>query len=271
LGLVVFTDLDGTLLDHQTYAHEPAWPALKALRERGVPLVLCSSKCFEELLELQQALELGEPLIAENGGEVYLPAGHSLARLAAGSGWRIEGPGWLCQDLALPVAEVRRRLAPLRSRFGLRGFGDLDDAEVAALTGLNPRQAALARRRRHDEPLVLADPSADAGAFVRAAAEAGLEVAQGGRFWHAFSGGGKGRAVTLLAGLFRRLDPGLITVALGDAPNDLSMLAVVDRPVLVARPDGGHAPLDLPGLIRAPLPGPAGFNQAVLALLEELA
>jgi mannosyl-3-phosphoglycerate phosphatase family protein len=272
LGLVVFTDLDGTLLDHHTYDLEPARPALEALRARGVPLVPCSSKSFSELLDLWQTLELGGPLIAENGGGVYLPAGHPLARLADGQPRR---PGWLGLDLALTIDEVRRRLAPFKARFGLRGFGDMDDQEVASLTGLPLRQAALARARRHDEPLLLADPQADAKtvaeALARAAAQAGLTVTRGGRFWHAFAGGGKGRAVALLSGLYRRLDPGLLTMALGDASNDRSMLAAVDRPVLVARPGGGHTPLDLPGLLRVPLPGPAGFNQAVLALLEEMA
>ena len=269
---MVFTDLDGTLLDHQTYSFEPARPALKALKARGAPLVPCSSKSFGELLELKQMVEFDGPLIAENGGGVYLPSGHPLAGLDGGSQWQAQGPGWLRQDLGLPVDEVRRRLAPLKVRFGLRGFGDMDDPEVAALTGLSLASAALARRRHYDEPLLL--PTAtpiDASELGRAAASAGLEVAQGGRFWHAFSGGGKGRAVSLLLDLYRRLDPGLVSMALGDALNDLPMLAVVERPVLVARPGGGHAPVDLPGLRRAPLVGPAGFNQAVLAALEELA
>lgn len=271
MGLVVFSDLDGTLLDHHTYSFALARPALLALKARGVPLVLCSSKCFSELLELQQTLDLSEPLLAENGGGVYLPSGHPLAALDDGQGWRPQGPDWLRRDLGLPIEEVRRRLEPLKPRFGLHGFGDMDDAQVAGLTGLPLAQAALARQRHYDEPLVLARTREDDEAFALAATAAGLEVTQGGRFWHAFSGGGKGRAVSLLTGLWRRLDPALITMALGDAMNDLPMLAVVDRPVLVARPDGSHAALDLPGLAREPLPGPAGFNRAVLAALEELA
>lgn len=141
---------------------------------------------------------------------------------------------------------------------------------MASLTGLNPRQAALARQRQYDEPLLLAHPARDTPEFALAAAQSGLEVAQGGRFWHAFSGGGKGRAATWLLDLYRRLDPDLRSLALGDAPNDLPLLVVVDLAVLVARPDGSHAPLDLAGLRREPRSGPAGFNHAVLKALEEL-
>ena len=41
---VIFSDLDGTLLDSQTYSFQAAEPALLALRKQGTPLVLCTSK-----------------------------------------------------------------------------------------------------------------------------------------------------------------------------------------------------------------------------------
>lgn len=46
--MVVFTDLDGTLLDHHTYQANEAAEALRLLEARGWPLVFCSSKTFSE-------------------------------------------------------------------------------------------------------------------------------------------------------------------------------------------------------------------------------
>ena len=46
---LVITDLDGTLLDGETYDVRPAQPGLDALRERRVSLVLCSSKTRAEM------------------------------------------------------------------------------------------------------------------------------------------------------------------------------------------------------------------------------
>jgi hypothetical protein len=57
---------------------------------------------------------------------------------------------------------------------------------------------------------------------------------------------------------------------LGDAANDLPLLRAVDRPIVVPRRDGRvEADLvrALPRAERAPLPGPAGWNEAVLAVL----
>ncbi|MFH1060882.1 MAG: HAD-IIB family hydrolase [Pseudomonadota bacterium] len=271
MGLVVFSDLDGTLLDHHTYSHAPAGPALAALKAAGVALVLCSSKTRAEMVPLWWELGLNAPIISENGGGVFIPVGHGLTMLA---GWRDAGSDWLGLALGLDIKEVRRRLASFAGRFGARGFGEMTDAEVAGLTGLTPEAAALARQREFNEPVLLPDAEGRnpefAAQFAAAAAAAGLTATQGGRFWHVLSGADKGRAVDLVAALYRKLDPNLITAGLGDAANDLPLLKAVDRPFLVARPDGSHAPLDLPGLTRTTQPGPAGFNQAVLGLLDDL-
>ncbi|CAO0822962.1 hypothetical protein DFAR_330020 [Desulfarculales bacterium] len=72
----------------------------------------------------------------------------------------------------------------------------------------------------------------------------------------------------MLMDLYRHLDPRLVGMTLRDAPNDLPMLAVVDLPVLVLRPGGGYASMELLGLRWQPLPGLVGFNQAVLEALE---
>ena len=64
--LIVFSDLDGSLLDHDTYDWAPARPALEALRESGIPLVLVSSKTLAELDDYRRQLDLRHPVVAEN-------------------------------------------------------------------------------------------------------------------------------------------------------------------------------------------------------------
>lgn len=266
--LVVFSDLDGTLLDHHTYSHAAAGPAIEALAQRGWPLVLCSSKTRAEMTPLQAELGLVQPMICENGGGIFAPRGHEVCEV--GGGWQAGPKGWMLWPLGMDYADLRQRFGRFQDRFAARGFGDMSDAEVAQLTGLDLARAGLARQREFNEPLVLPDPEQQETGFMAAAQAEGLQVTRGGRFYHLLGGGDKGRAVQVLAGLFKRLHPGIITAALGDAPNDAPMLAVVDHSFLVARPDGSHAVLGVPGLVRQEQPGPEGFNQAVLGLLAEL-
>ena len=69
----VFSDLDGTLLDHDTYGYEPARPALDLISSKKIPLILCSSKTRAEMTGIRQQLKLEDPFIVENGGAVYIP------------------------------------------------------------------------------------------------------------------------------------------------------------------------------------------------------
>ncbi len=104
-------------------------------------------------------------------------------------------------------------------------------------------------------------------ALAAAAERRGLRVTWGGRFHHLTGPADKGRAVRQLLAL--HAGP-VSSVALGDSPNDLTMLEAVDRPVLVPRPDGSVAEVlaqALPLAERAPGPGPRGWNEAVLAVL----
>ncbi|WP_340638223.1 hypothetical protein [Salinicola tamaricis] len=56
--LLVFTDLDGSLLDHHSYDWQPAAPWLERLAAAGVPVIPTTSKTRAELLALRRELAL---------------------------------------------------------------------------------------------------------------------------------------------------------------------------------------------------------------------
>ncbi|MGQ0694367.1 MAG: hypothetical protein ACT4OL_02180 [Nitrospiraceae bacterium] len=61
----------------------------------------------------------------------------------------------------------------------------------------------------------------------------------------------------------------LTTVAIGNSVNDLPMLAAVDEPILLQQGDGSYVcGFELPRVKLAPGPGPAGWNRAILSLLQ---
>jgi mannosyl-3-phosphoglycerate phosphatase family protein len=267
---LVVTDLDGTLLDEETYGFAAARPALAALRARGVPLVLCSSKTRAEMERVAAALETRSPLIVENGGAIVVPVG-SPAVLPAGSrhedGVAVIPLGASRADLVAALPAIAREAG-----VGVRSFASMTAAEVSSLTGLGEREAALALVREWDEPFALEkrpggespDERLDHAARCR-----GLRVTRGGRLHHLTGGVDKGNAVRKLLDLLAP-ESGFV-LGLGDAANDLSMLQAVDRPILVPRRDGRVDPAlaaALPEAERAPEPGPAGWNAAVLAVLE---
>ncbi len=269
-SLVVFTDLDGCLLEEDSGAHEAAAPALQALRRAEVPLVLCTSKTRAEVEPLHRRLGLESPYVVENGGAIAIPA--------SARGWKAplvpRGGGPLMVPLGAPRARLVEALAEIAAESGVsvRGFADLTVEEVGERTGLAVEAARRAAMREYDEPFLIegeAPPRAAESALAAAAGRRGLRVTWGGRFHHLTGPADKGRAVRQLLALH---GGPVASVALGDSPNDLTMLQAVDRPVLVPRPDGKVAELlarALPSAERAPWPGPRGWNEAVLAVLRE--
>lgn len=70
---VIYTDLDGTLLDHHSYSHNPALPALKQAKSVDAPVIPVTSKTRAELTKLREAIGLDGPFIVENGAAIYIP------------------------------------------------------------------------------------------------------------------------------------------------------------------------------------------------------
>jgi len=268
-GLIVFTDLDGTLLDHDTYGWEPAAEALERCRRLGVPVVMVSSKTRAEMEPIRGGLRLDWPFVSENGGGIAFPPDCPQAPPAE---TRPDGRGGRLLHLGVPYDVVTRALREIREeldRPDLRGFSDMSVEEIARLTGLPLEDAERSARREYGEPFVMNRPGrTELGRLERAARKRGLRVTAGGRFLHLFGGCDKGEAVSLLTGWFRRERPGARTVGLGDSPNDLPMLRRVDEPVLVrsSRPPEEMAEA-VPGIRMTDRPGPDGWNRAVLDLL----
>ena len=265
--LIVFSDLGGTLLDHDTYSFDAARPALERLGHAGVPLVLCTSKTRAEVEPLRAALENDSPFIVENGGAIVIPEGYFSVGIDAADIERCDG--MLIVPLGDPYAALVAALARASRESGVRvrGFADMTDAEVAAATGLSLDQARLARRREFDEPFEIIDAER-AGELLAAIERGGKRWTAGGRFRHITGANDKAAAVRRLAELYRREAGAVTTVAVGDAPNDIELLGVVDIPIVMASARADEIVRRVPRATVTRVPGPTGWNEAMLVLLD---
>ena len=274
-NLIVFTDLDGSLLDGTTYSYEAATPALAALREQGIPLILVSSKTRAEMELLRQHLNHRDPFIVENGGAVYIP--HGLFEFPF-ERMRTRFP-YQVIELGLPYHMLRDVLKQIEDvvETPLQGFGDLSVEAIMQVTGLSHAEAILAKQREYDEPYLLQGPQALIEEVCRQIVTRGLRWTKGGRLFHLMGDNDKGEAASVLLRCYYRQQRirGQVelieTVGIGDSINDAPLLAMVDYPILVQKPDGSYDPdIHLSGMIRAPGIGPVGWNEAVLELLAQL-
>ncbi|MFH1590771.1 MAG: HAD-IIB family hydrolase [archaeon] len=257
---VIFSDLDGTLLDHHTYSPAAAREALALVRKKRVPLVFCTSKTKSESLWWQKKLRTEAPFIVENGGAILIPV-----RFFSGviKGAKKQGSHWVI-TLGTPYARLVKAVQGLKKRFPIVAFSDLSPEAFAEETGLNVADAKRALDREYDEGFRLTGP-ASKRAMEKELKQQGLSLTAGGRYHHVMGDNDKGRAVLRLLEVFGQKGWDVTSMAFGDSPNDFSMLDAVDRPFLVMRPDRRYSST---AYMRAGAVGPVGWNRAVCKELE---
>ncbi len=266
--LIVFTDLDGTLLDHHSYRWIDAAPALKQLQQNGYPLIFNSSKTYFEIKSLCDEMNFYHPIISENGSVVAVNIGCFENSPAEPECYKLHYFG-------MPYAEVIEILQGIREQSGYKfiGFNDMSVEDIMRRTGLSKHKAMAAAKREASEPVLWNDFEGRRERFVEELEKHHLCLTRGGRFYHVMSPVDKGQAVDWLIKCYREREPQTewLSVGLGDSQNDLRMLECVDYPVLVnnpaaRQPDVSH----IDHIRRTSLAGPAGWNEAVLDIIKTI-
>jgi mannosyl-3-phosphoglycerate phosphatase len=267
---VVFTDLDGCLLDQKTYSFKPAQAALRLIKEKKIPLILVSSKTRVEMEEYRRRLKNVHPFVSENGGAVFVPKDYFSFPFPYDG----ELEEYFVVELGVYYSKIREVLESIQRETGvrIRGFYDFSPEEISSLSGLSLKEAEFAKKREYDEPFIVEEGEREIDIVKKKIIMNGLNYAWGGKFHHILGKNDKGKAVEILKGLYENQFFLISTVGIGDSLNDLPMLSVVDHPILL-KGKGCFSSLILEkikNLTRMEGAGPQAWNKAILGVLREL-
>jgi len=241
---LIFTDLDGSLLDHSSYSFAPAAGLLDRLAEQLIPVIPVTSKTCAEVLSLRKTLNNSQPFIVENGAAIYLPKQYFeqcpkdanelddywvIANSPPRSHWL-----QLLDEVGEPFAGEYQTFSSICADEGTTG--------LAKFTGLTSEQAALAQQREYSEPIHWLGSADRKVEFSLTLTNAGAHLLQGGRFLTMGGDTNKGRALLHLQGLYQQKFGACQSLAIGDSGNDISMLEVADS-ALIIRSENHSAPV----------------------------
>lgn len=268
---LVFTDLDGSLLDHRSYSYRDALPQLRRLARMEVPVIPVSSKTRAEIAHLRDELALDGAFIVENGAAVCIPVGY----FATAPEGVAERDGLWVREWCQPREHWLQILADLHCEFPDE-FDNFERAGVAgimAMTGLSEQQAEAANTREYSEPVKWLGSPRRQQAFVECLREKGAEVLQGGRFLGVSGSCDKGLALAWLRDLFHEAHPehNIHDLAVGDSDNDVAMLEVAETALVVRSPVHDFPALQrTQGVMYSTDFGPAGWAEGVARWLAYL-
>jgi mannosyl-3-phosphoglycerate phosphatase len=262
---IIFTDLDGTLLDRNTYSFEAALPALRLIKQKGIPLVLVSSKTRAEMEFYKEQLGINHPFISENGGAVFIPKGYFSFSFP----YDRESDEYSVLEFGTFYPEIVKVLDSIKKETGVktRGFSDLTEAELTSLCGLSNKEAELSKKREYDEPFLLEGTEREVDVVKSKIKEKGMNYFWGGRFHHILGDNDKGRAVTIARRLFESEYFSVNTFGIGDSSNDLPMLLGVDHPIFLKRKEA-EIPSTIPNLTVMDGAGPQYWSRAILSFIK---
>lgn len=262
--VIIFTDLDGTLLDHNSYSFAPAVPCLDIIRQQDIPLIFTSSKTTVEIEELCAQTNLYHPYIAENGGLLAVPENYFSPDATSRT--------YEKKLIGVPRKDIDVALKNVSGLYKFKSFSEMTRSEIMKLAGLDDKQACNANARECSEPVHWRDSSDRLEAFAKHLEDYDLQLLSGGRFHHVMGNHDKATTMSLLLKKYQRYrSKNTTSIALGDSPNDLKMLENADYGVVIPNPDAPNRHLGSRArFIHAGNSGPRGWNSTLTELLGEL-
>ena len=275
---LLFTDLDGSLLDHHDYDYSAALPAINKLTKCKVPWILTTSKTAAEVIDLRAELENTYPFIVENGAGIFWPSGsldieilhkNQVLQKQVAQQWEHDFQYMSLSPVLMP--DILQHAQTYKDQLGLSfiGFSEMSAQQVSDCTGLTLEKAVKAKQREFSEPLLWKDSEENLIKLTEAMALHGLQLIKGGRFVHLMGQSNKGLALKVLADYYQQAwqEP-VETMALGDGNNDVPLLEASDYPVIIRSPVNPAPVVNHNKVFITQENGPEGWNRAVLDWLE---
>jgi len=228
--VVIFADIDGTILDDQ-YSFTEIQPIILELLLLKTSIVLTSSKTKSEIEFYRKILGINGPFIIEDGSAIIIPKDYFKIKYNFAKQNRL----YRVIELGIDYSTIREKLALIRKKNNatIIGFGDMTIKDLAMDTGLPLNLAVLAKKREYDEPFKIINGSEEN--FLQDIENEGLSFTKGGRYFHLHGNTDKGKAIAALKHLYIDEFSKVATIGIGDSQNDLPMGSIVDTLIVISK------------------------------------
>ena len=265
MGLIIFTDLDGSLLNDK-YSFKEALPALEIIKSKKIPLISCSSKTEPEIKTYLKKMKLNHPFIIENGGAVFIPKNYFDFKF----GYNKVEDNYFVIELGTPYTILKKFANKIKkeTKCNIIDFSEMDTELIAEETGLKLNEAKLAKQRLYS--FLFKIKNGNIKNIIKKIKKYKLAYTKGKVYHYMMKGNDKAKAVKILSKFYKLKYRKIFTIGLGNDFNDLSMLKTVDKAFLIKNKEGFDRDLEKIKNIEKISPiASKGWNNAIMRFLRK--
>ncbi len=269
---LIFTDLDGTLLDHENYSYGNNKKIITSIINNENDVIFNTSKTFSESINLLKKLNLTNmPFSTENGALLYFPK-NRFKKIKNSSDY---GKYWKIRIAKLSSKNWHQFLLKKQKKFNFLIAQDLSSKILKKYTNLNNTSKML--NREASQIILWEDSLVKLKKFkkeLNSKKQQGVLI-QGSRFMQVSSVCNKRIAKKLISHIYDNQFYGTYsknTIALGDSKNDIDMLNSASYSCIIKNPSGSFPRLrsNKKNIIKSSKFAPDGWSQALYKLNNTL-
>ena len=259
--IIIFTDLDGSLLDKDTFRFDEIEDYFKELISKGIKIIPNSSKTENELLDFNKQYNLNLPFISENGSSIH---GLNLIQKDLPNKVLISRP-------ADQIYGIYNENIPPHLKDKITFILKLNSKELQEIFGLPLDKIELALKRNHSLPIQFNGNKIEKNEFIKIMNNAGLTVQTGGRLMNICDNVNKSKAIYKTLELIKKeIDDEIITIGVGDNQNDIDMLRHSNYACLVKNEDFDSSLINIDNLIKSTEPSPKGWADVIKTAIQKI-
>ena len=236
MNYYIFTDLDGTLLNHDNYSLGRIKNFINKIKLKN-HIIFSTSKTFCEILEINKKLDLNFPFIVENGACIFFPNNYTFFDPNKTKFFNYKNYlGYKLSELSPEVIE--NKLCKLQKKYDFSLFSQLKLDQLSKITNLKNKSLINCTKRLFTNPIYWKDTDKKIKLFILDVKKISnnLQISKGGRFYHLSDHYNKGRALMKFLEIIKFSEKNNYkTISLGDSENDISMLEQTDYSCIVKR------------------------------------
>ena len=258
--ILIFTDLDGSLLHRDTFKFDPIKNYILSLVNQGIIIIPNSSKTEREIEKFNEELGVKLPYISENGSSIQglnlinanFPNKIVLSREKEEliKIFNDKVPEQL-KDKCIEISKINKKKQE-------KIFGQKDDNLKNALN------------RKYTLPFLFKGDKTEKNKLSKILSSSSLTLQEGGRVVNLCDNINKVKSMNKVIKILKKTEDRIKSIAVGDNYNDLEMLKNCDIPCLVFNDKFKLDQINIDNLIFSNKPSPEGWADVIKKALDKL-